>query len=365
MRRGKIPTTFAVMFFVIIIAVGCGAKEETAEQNSVNFNNSTSKETASEEAEMMETSEESTELDGYPDQSLTVLVGYEPGGGSDTNARAMISALTETGIIEQSMQVENLPGSSGVHAFTKLYQEPDNKYQLLDVPEMGIPLINGSMDADYDDFQPVAQVASGTLVVLVGADSPYETVEQLLADMESDPRSITIATSGALDSSEPYRWYTIFDELQSETVDLGELNFVPQDGTAGSITSVVGGHTDVSLVNPGLIVDHVEAGEAKVLAVLSPERLDAFPDAPTLVETGIDIVHNRARGWWMGVEVSQEVVQFWEDTLREATQTEQWTEYLTANFFELDFRGAKEYTEFLKEEGERFGSYLQMVQEAR
>ncbi len=115
--------------------------------------------------------------------------------------------------MDQTFQVENLPGASGVQAFTKMFKEKDNKYQLLNVPEMGIPLMNGALDATYDDFQPVAQVGTSTLVIAVKADSRFKTIEQLLEEIQNDPQSVSIAVPGALDSAEPYRWYTIFEEL--------------------------------------------------------------------------------------------------------------------------------------------------------
>ncbi|GAB7053257.1 hypothetical protein JCM16163A_00020 [Paenibacillus sp. YK5] len=271
--------------------------------------------------------------------------------------------------MDQTFQVENLPGASGVQAFTKMFKEKDNKYQLLNVPEMGIPLMNGALDATYDDFQPVAQVGTSTLVIAVKADSRFKTIEQLLEEIQNDPQSVSIAVPGALDSAEPYRWYTIFEELAKKSgkkpLEIGSLNIVPTDGSAAVVTNVLGGHLDVALVDPNVFVDHVKTGNARVLAVLSPERLPQFPEAPTLVEKGINIVHSKARGFWIGKDVPKEIVQYWEDKLREVTKTPEYKEYADKNLMQITFLNSEEYTKFLKEEGPRFKAYIQKVQANR
>src|SRR5690606_28130776 len=100
--------------------------------------------------------------------------GYKPGGGTDTNAREMIRTLNENKIIDQNFQVLNLPGASGVNGYTKMLQEPDNIYQLMDISDIGIPLYNGALEnVTLADFKPIAQVANGTLALMVGKDSPY------------------------------------------------------------------------------------------------------------------------------------------------------------------------------------------------
>ena len=339
MKKNFLITILILIVFSMVLLVGCSSKEPAVKKSV---------------------------LDGYPDRPINVLVGYGAGGGSDTHARTVIKALNDNGIVDQSFTVENLPGASGVHAFSKMQNEPDDIYQIFCVPEMGIPLVNGALDASYDDFQRIAQVGSGTHAMFVKADSPFETVEQVLDAIEKDPQSVSIPVPGALDSVEPYRWYTIFEEIGSDTIELGSLNIIPTDGNADVITNIIGGHMDVALVSASAnLADQVEAGNARVLAVLSPERLDAFPDAPTLLERGINIVHNKARGFWIGKDVPEEIVQYWEDALKELMETPEYKEYLDKNMIQSIYKNSEEYTQYSKEEGERFGNFMKRVQESR
>lgn len=298
-------------------------------------------------------------MDTYPDKTLTMLVGYGPGGGNDTMAREMIKNLNQNDIVNQKILVENLPGASGVNAFIKTYKESKNNYQLLVVVDMGLPLANGAMDVEISEFKPIAQVESGTLVLMVSNDSPYDTVEEFLADLKEDPSQFIIGSAGSMTSSEPYRWYTIIEAINDGVaVSVDELNIVPQDGTASSIPGVLGGHLDVILTNPGSAVDHVSSGNAKVLAVLSEERLEAFPDAPTLKEVGLDIVHRRARGFWMGGEVSDEIVTYWEEKFKEASQTAYWQEYTEKGMSSNEFLDTEKYLDFLEKENKKFKEYI-------
>src|SRR5699024_9524506 len=154
----------------------------------------------------------------------------------------------------------------------------------------------------------------------------------LKTNLDKDPRSLSIAVSGAIDGTEASRWYSIYNEIQGGNADAYDLNFVPQDGA--STPSVIGGHTDVALENPAVAMDHLKTGDIEVIAVLSQDRLESFPDVPTLVEEGIDIVHSRARGWWIGKDVPEEIVEYWEDKLKQATETDDWKQYTEDNVFD-------------------------------
>lgn len=341
---------------LVLVATGCSSSESSTKPPESNVSTQNESNTSAESNGIPE---------NYPDETITVIVGYNPGGGTDTNAREMIRTLNENNIVDQNFQVLNLPGPSGVNGYIKMLQEPDNIYQLMDVSDIGIPLYNGALDATLDDFKPIAQVANGTLVLMVGKDSPYNEVEEIFEVLKEDPGKLMISVSGALDSSEPYSWYNIYERLVGEGAQLESLNFIPFDGTAESVTAVLGGHVDAALVNPGNAIDHVKAGNAKVLVALSDKRLSLFPDVPTLKEKGIDFSYNRTRSWWIGGKVPDEIVKFWEAKLKEATETDTWKEYAERTMQEIDFMGTEEYLEFLRVEGPIFGDYIKMVQSLR
>lgn len=299
-------------------------------------------------------------LDDYPSKPITVLVGFSPGGGSDVNARTLTKAMTDNNIVDQSFQIKNLPGGGGANAYTQMINDPDNIYQIMEVPEIAYPIVNGSMKADYSDFQFVGQSATQTMAIIVKKDSKIQSVEDLVKVLREDPSSLSIAISGALDGGEAHRWYTIYKEVHGDKeVSVNDLSFVPQEGD--SVTSVVGGHTDIALENPALALDFVETDEVKVLAVLSKERLDIFPEAPTLVEKDLEIIHSRARSWWMGKDVPQEIVKYWQDRMKEATETEDWQNYVEKNAFESTFLEAEEYGKFLSESGKDFKEYIKLI----
>ncbi|MBD1381784.1 Bug family tripartite tricarboxylate transporter substrate binding protein [Metabacillus arenae] len=340
MRPFPIVKVLIVMISLLLLVAACSSSQDTG------------------------TTKEEAALD-YPKEDINILVGYAPGGGTDTMARVMIQALNNNGIVDQTFQVENLPGASGVNAFIKMQKESDDDHQIMIVPEMGIPLVNGSFDAGYDDFIPVAQASTGTVAMVVGKNSPYETAEEVIEAIEKDPASVSISIPGALDSAEPYRWYTIFEEIGSD-IELGDLNTIPTGGLSEVITSIVGEHTDVALLSASKgIVDQAEVGNMKVLAVLSPERLEQFPDTPTLVELGINIVHDKARGIWMGKDVPEEVVQYWEDVMSKIETTPEWQEYLEQEMLQATFKDSEAYLDFLKTEGESFGAYIKRIEENR
>lgn len=297
--------------------------------------------------------------EGYPDQTLDMLVGYGAGGGSDLLARTAVQALTEGGIVEQDFVVENITGAGGGLALQELADRKGDPYSLIAVPEYGSPLWNGNAGgAGIEDFTPIAQVAADFMMILVRDDSPYETIEDLLEAMKEDAGDVVITMASSLDGGEPWRWIQIAEEYGIE----GQLGLVSTDGGATSIRDLLGGHSDAAMGYMGVAGEHIESGDLRPLAILTKERVDAFPDTPTLVEIGVDVEYIRARGFWLAGDVSDEVIAYWENAFDEMMDTDVWAEYLENNGLLEDFRGRDEYKNYVEGDGAAYQEYFDSLQ---
>lgn len=217
----------------------------------------------------------------YPTGPIKIIVPFSAGGSSDTTARA-IGALLEQEL-GQPVVVENLPGANGRLGATQLANAAPDGYTLM-VASIGVFAINAALfpDLEYDPQVDLdlLTVAVRTPNVLVATPSfAANTPQELVAHLTANPETVTFASSGVGSS----------DHLTSELFwkESGTMGIhVPYQGGGPAITDLIGGHAEVSFQNFGAVSEHIKQGSLNILATTSEERLEDFPDAPTMAEAG-------------------------------------------------------------------------------
>ncbi|QBQ05422.1 tripartite tricarboxylate transporter substrate binding protein [Sporosarcina pasteurii] len=298
-------------------------------------------------------SDDGTLPEGYPNQTVEVLVGYGAGGGTDLSARYMVEALNVEGIVEQSFIVENMTGADGAIALRELKARQGNKYTLEAIPEYGLGLWNNDGDLTIEDFTPIASVATDYQTIAVPGDSPFETIEDFLAAMKKDPKSIVISSATSLSGGVGWKWSKIANAIGAPD----SPTIVPMEGENAALTALLGGDADATFVVPQLATDHLKKGNIKLLAVMTDERVERFSDVPTLVEKEVDVTYYRPRGFWMNGTVSDSVREYWEAAFEKMVETDKWNEYIDQAGLLNEFMGSEEYTNYIKEEGSLYKEY--------
>jgi putative tricarboxylic transport membrane protein len=269
----------------------------------------------------------------YPARDVTMIVPFGAGGGSDVLSRTIANVIRELGVLPVNLLIENRPGSSGAIGYTYVAQQKGNPYTLatVSVSFFTTPLL-GASDFTYRDFTPVAAIAMSPYIMAVRAASPIRSLEDV-----RKTRRLTTGTVGVV--SDPVLLARMLQKTTGVTVDT-----VPFDGEGEVMTSVLGGHVDFMLGNPGEILPQIEAGTLRPIAVSTASRLQSLPDIPSFTELGYPIEHVQLRGIVMPGGVPPETVAFWEETLRTVAESEQWRRaYLDRFREEPRFVGSKEF----------------------
>jgi tripartite-type tricarboxylate transporter receptor subunit TctC len=221
-----------------------------------------------------------TGSDEYPSKSITLVVPYQAGGASDLSARTLASEMEKS--LGQSIVVENRTGGAGSVGLSYLSGRPADGYSLGYLPVETVMLQYQGYDLDPFAFDVLGQIVSVPATIAVAANSPYQTLQDLLDAAEANPGAITVANSGAGSI-----W-------QAATAALGEqagvqLKPVPFDGGAPAVTAAVGGQVDA--VAAGISETSVAAadGRLRVLAVLDTETSEALPGVETAESLGYDV----------------------------------------------------------------------------
>lgn len=231
----------------------------------------------------------------FPERTIRILVGFAAGGTVDTIARILANALAP--ILGGSVIVENKPGGSGsIAANAAVYAEPDGHTLLFGI--FSLAVAPALVKLGYDttrDLTAVSQVASVPLLLFAGGNTPYASVADIVAAAKATPNTVTYATGGVGSSSH------MAAELFARRAGI-KLVHVPFRGSAAAIQSLVAG--DVQLLwdtpNPAT-QDFIDKKQLKTLAVMTRQRLPAYPGIPAIGEVGLgDDLEVQA---WQGVLV--------------------------------------------------------------
>lgn len=219
---------------------------------------------------------------GYPEQNITVVVPFPPGGASDTTARVTGNKLAE--ILGKSVVIENRAGANGgIGAVTVKQAKPDG-YTVL-VGSIGVFAINPALykDLKYDplkDFDLLTVLVRTPNVLVTSPQFPANSVAELIAYLKANPNKVTFASSG-VGSSDHLTAALLWQKTGTSGVH------VPYKGGAPAINDLMGGHADVSFQNLGAVAQQIKAGKLKALAVTGDKRAAVLPNVPTTAEAGV------------------------------------------------------------------------------
>ncbi len=218
----------------------------------------------------------------WPDKPVTIVVPFPPGGSTDTIARAMAPKLQEK--LGGNFLVDNKPGATGTIGAAAVKRAPADGYTLF-VSSLGPFVIAPHLikNAQYDalkDFDLLTVAVQAPNLLVVPAASPHKSVAELLVALKKTPGKLSFASSGNGSSDH------LTAELFWQQTGTSGLH-VPYKGGAPAITDLLGGVVDASFQNINAVVQHVNAGKLRALAVTGDKRSTLLPAVPTLSEAGV------------------------------------------------------------------------------
>jgi putative tricarboxylic transport membrane protein len=240
-----------------------------------------------------------------------------PGGGFDLTCR-----IAQTGLAPQlgtAMEVSFMPGGIGAVAYSLFNTTRTDDASAIVAFSTGslLNIVTGKYgEFDENDVRWVATAGADFGAVIVRADSPYQDLSALMADFSADPASVVIGAGGSVGSQD---WMKAALLLRGAGGDPRAMRYVAFDGGGDAIAALLGGSIGVYTGDMGEMTAHLEAGTMRVLASMSPARLDGiFAEIPTAKEQGFDVEWTIMRGFYMGGDVSDEDYDAWVSTFEAA-----------------------------------------------
>ena len=217
----------------------------------------------------------------FPTKPINLVVPNPPGGLVDTSARLVGDALAK--VMNQSVVVENKPGASGNVAYAQVAKAPKDGHSLL-VSYSGYhvanPILMDKMPWDPKELTPVGLITVATNVIAVHPSVPVNTLREFIAYAKQNPGKLNYASQG--NGSVSHIGTEIF-KMQTGT----DLVHVPYKGSGQAIADVLAGQVQVFITTPPSVMQHVQAGKLKALAVTGKIRHPGMPQVPTVAEAGL------------------------------------------------------------------------------
>lgn len=226
---------------------------------------------------------------------LSIVVPADPGGGWDQTGRALSQLLTEEKIVG-SAPVTNVGGAGGTVGLAQLANEKDaNTLMVMGLVMVGAVETNASA-VRIEDMTPIARLTDEPLVVVVPAESEYDTLEDLVEDIVDRGQAVTV-TGGSAGGADHILAGLMLEEAGLDGAEIAEkLNYTPNAGGGEAVSLILGGKVAAGISGVGEFLQHIEAGTMKALAVSSEEPVAQLPDVPTITEAGYDVVLTNWRG---------------------------------------------------------------------
>lgn len=284
---------------------------------------------------------------------LTLIAPAAAGGGWDLVAREAQQAMRSDNI-GNNAQVVNVPGAGGTIGLSQLeaLSGQSTTMMVTGTVMLGGIAINNS-ETTLADTVPIAKLAEDFEVFVVPKDSPYQSVEDMIAAWRENPGGLPIG-GGSLGGID----HIVAGQLaQQADIDPAAINYIAYSGGGEVLTALLSNTVGVAVSGFNDFRDQIEAGNVRALAVAAPEPVEGI-DVDTFAELGYDVDLVNWRGFVAPPGISDEDRQTLIDIVTEMSETEQWASAIERNRWKESFMTGDEFGEFLETEQSRITDIL-------
>jgi tripartite-type tricarboxylate transporter receptor subunit TctC len=225
----------------------------------------------------------------YPNKPVRLIVTYPPGGSSDLMSRVYGAKLAE--LWGQQVIIESKPGAAGSIGMDFAAKQPNDGYTFV-VGNLGPVAVNPLLSkVPYDiqkDFVAVSQISAGPNVLVVPADSPFKTLDEIIAFARKNPGKLNYGTSG------PGSVSHLSSEMLKNNQKIDAVEVAYKVGGL-AITDMLGGQIQYIFSDSLPAMSHIRAGKLRALCVTGTQKYELLPEPPTCQGSAPGLV---AVNWW-------------------------------------------------------------------
>ena len=245
--------------------------------------------------------------EGYPTKEITYIYPFGTGSMQDVYIRVLAEKIKEMEGWNKSIVVKQQEGASGDIGWSAFIKAKNDGYTIGFAPTaQQITAIGLGKDYIAPNMEYIFNMMTDPGSVGVKADSPYNTLEELLTAAKEKPGTVSIGVT-SVNGSEGLA------VIQLERASGAEFSVVPFNSEAEVLTAVAGGHCDAYCLNVGDCTTFMEEGSVKMLAVGTAERSEFYPDVPTYTEAGFPVIQANSRAVAAPGDTDAAIIQYLSD----------------------------------------------------
>lgn len=292
----------------------------------------------------------------YPNRPITLIVPWGAGGGTDYHARTIASMLEKE--LKQPVTVVNRTGGSGVVGHSAIAEAAADGYTIGTVTvEINMMHWMGLTKLTQADYAPVGLLNFVPAGVEVAADSKYKTLKDVLDDARANPGKLKASGTG-----QGGIWHlALAGMLMKAGMKADQIPWIPSDGAASGLKELVAGSIQVSTVAPAEASTLIKSGKVRLLAAMTPQRIPAFPDAPTLKEQGLDWELQSFISLMGPKGMPKEAVATLEAAMKKIQASPEWKAAMDARGFGLNSMSAADLGKFAAKSNQDLGTVMKAI----
>jgi putative tricarboxylic transport membrane protein len=263
----------------------------------------------------------------------------------------MQKVIEDEDVVTEPVEVFNVEGSGGATGLSQLQKDEGDPHALMIT---GLVMVGALELADspvsFDDTTPIATLTSETEAFVVPAKSKYQTIEDVVADVEKDPGSVTFGGGSAGGSDQ----LVAAELFKAAGVDAAKLKYIGYSGGGEAVAGILSGDVEVGVSGLSEFEGQIESGDMRLLAISTDEELEvAGETAPTLMDAGYDIDFANWRAIVAAPGLSEEQAASVADMVDQVHGTDAWAQVLEENGWSDFYKTGDEAVEYIEAETER------------
>ncbi|GAB1382000.1 tripartite tricarboxylate transporter substrate binding protein [Burkholderiales bacterium] len=276
----------------------------------------------------------------YPNQAITIIVPYAPGGTTDVLGRALATSLSRQ--LKQSVVVENKSGAGGTLGVVDMLRAKPDGYRLTLVPVSVFrqPYVQKTPYDPIRDLTYIASFSAYDFILAVAADSPFKSLKDVVNFAKSNKEGVDYGTPGKFTGNQ------VAMALLGKAAGAPFVH-VPYKGDSEATTALLGGHVK-TIVSTNGILNFMESGKVRALAVAADKRPPAFASVPTFREAGYDVVVPSPLGLAGPKGLPPAIVQKLDAAVKAALDDPDMQRVIKTYGVRTDYRDHQAYAEFAR-----------------
>jgi tripartite-type tricarboxylate transporter receptor subunit TctC len=296
--------------------------------------------------------------DAFPSRPITMIVPFPPGGVADVTGRPTAAAMEK--VLKQPVIVTNRPGAGGaVGNAATANAKPDGYTIMMALSSVSvIPAADALFDRkpaySLDQLEPIALVTADPTILVVHPSLPVKTVKELVALGRAKQGQLSYSTSGIYGALHmPMEMFLHAAKLK--------MRAVHTTGGGPAITSVLGGHVDMTAGGPAAITAQVKAGKLRPIASWGAKRHPNFPDVPTFKESGYDVEYYIWAGLFGPKNIPEANLKVLRDAVRKAVADPDFKGAMDKVNSPIQYMDAPEFKKYFEADAKRLAAAVKAI----